>query len=278
MAETNYIKYLVAIGVPYSVSGKIDTNILPEKALCLASPIFYSDAKACSLVYTLLKNNFDLFDDALLSQQISYMKDKLSIAMLGGILYKASKNYFTQSINKCLTLSKGASTNSIKKSMRLLADHGRLQYDDVLQRLFGIKINEISAVDPKKTILRPAIFSKNHHFALREQNKLSKAVPFFDERDRNLYIPKTSVEKVKRDLCDQLILLAKKYSLKQKEMAVLTKSTPAQINEIINYRIERFTVDFLISKIEYLVTYLKTYSSTEEKIEIPVTIGPLAEI
>lgn len=262
MAEENYTRYLTAIGIPYSVAGKIDTKILPEKALCLASPIFYTDAKACSLVYTLLKNNFDLFDDGQLSQQITYMKDKLAMAILGGILYKANKEYFLLSINKCIKLSKGAKTNLIKKSMRLLADHGKLQYDDILQQIFGIKINAITEVDPKKTIPRSAILSRSHYFSLREQNKASK----------------TSVDKVKVDLCGQLILLADKHRLKQKEVALLTKSTPAQINEIINYRIERFTVDFLIEKIEHLITYLKNNSNTVEKIEIPVTIMPIVEI
>lgn len=264
MSNENYTKYLFAIGVPYSVKGEIDPNILPEKAVCLAAPLFYLDAKACSLVFTLLKNNFDLFNDLELSHQISNMTDKLAIAFLGGILDKANKDYFLLSIRNCIKLSHGADSGLIKKTMHLLADHDRLPYDESLQSLFGIKINEITEVDRKKTTPRSALLLRNTHFASRVQ--------------KNIFKPKNSVEMTKTMLCDQFISIAEKHQLKQKEVAVLIKATNAQVNEIMNYRVDRFTVDFLIDKTQLLVTNLKNNQIAYEKIDVPLIIKPEAEL
>lgn len=261
MVNVNYTKYLSAIGVPYSSSEEIDSNILPEQALCLASPLFYSDAKACSLTFTLLKNNYDLFDDSKLSDQISNVTDKLALAMLGGILDKANKIHFALSIRNCIKLSHGADAHLIKKSMHLLADHGRLPYDESMQSLFGIQINEIAEADRKKTIPRSAILLRNIHFASREQSK-----------DTN------TVQQVKIDLCSELFSIAERHKLKQKEVAVLIKASPAQVNEIMNFRLERFTIDFLIEKTQLLVTNLKNNHIAIENINVPVTINPSAEL
>ncbi len=66
---------------------------------------------------------------------------------------------------------------------------------------------------------------------------------------------------------------ADKYDPKllQKNVALLTASSPAQINEIMNLRLERFTIDFLIEKIELLIAKLKK-QSIEEKVDVSVTI------
>lgn len=159
-------QYLVSIGIAYSVD-KTDPNIFPEEALCLASEILYKDSKACSLVYTLLKNNFDLFDDQILNEQILVMKDKLAIAMLGGLLYKSNKDYFEVSIKSCKQKSKEADLTKIKKSLHILADHGQMRYDFVFLKEFKIKINEVLEVDEKKTFPRKSLILRNNHFALR---------------------------------------------------------------------------------------------------------------
>ncbi len=258
MNSVKYTKYLSAIGVPYSLTEEIDSNILPEFALCLASPLFYSDAKACSLTFTLLKNNYDLFNDFELSEHISSMTDKLAIALLGGILDKANRNYFSASIRNCIKLSRGADTSRIKKNMHILADHGRLPYDESIQSLFGININEIAEVDRKKTVPRSALLMRNIHFASRKHIE--------QKPGHNLFEPKNSVEQVKIDLCKKFISISEKCRLKQKEIAVLIHASPAQMNEIINFRLDRFTIDFLIKKTQMLIMNLKN------KTDVSVTI------
>lgn len=74
---------------------------------------------------------------------------------------------------------------------------------------------------------------------------------------RALYQPKSATEKIKKDLCARFIRMHEEYSLKQSDIAFLTESTKAQISEIMNYRIERFTIDFLVEKLDLLVTRLK---------------------
>ncbi len=246
MGNLSYTKYLSTLGVPYSSNEENDSNILPEQALCLASPLFYSDAKACSLTFTLLKNNFDLFDDSKLSEQILNMNDKLAIAMLGGILDKANRVHFLWSIRNCIKLSRGANISLIKKTMHILADHGRLSYDESMQSLFGININEIVEVDRKKTIPRSAILTRNVYFSARGSVE-QKPV-------HNLFEPENSVEQIKIDLCSEFISIAENHKLKQIEVAGLIHASPAQINEIMNFRLDRFTIDFLIEKTQMLTT------------------------
>ena len=269
MGDVNYAKYLSAIGIPYSSSEKIDSSILPEQALCFAAPLFYSDAKACSLAYTLLKNNFDLFDDSKLNEQISHMKDKLAIAMLGGILDKANRTHFSLSIRNCIKLARGADISPMGKTMHLLADHSRLSYDESLQSLFGIKINEIAEADRKKTIPRSAILTRNIYFSSRGRTE-QKTI-------RNLFEPANSVEQVKIDLCSEFISIAEKHKLKQKEVAELMNASPAQANEIMNFRLDRFTIDFLIEKTQALVTNLKNNFIADEQVDVPLSISPPVE-
>ncbi len=271
MGKIKHVRYLAAIGVAYSISGDLNNSLLPEKALCIASPIFYSDAKACSLVFTLLKNNYDLFNDSMLREQISYMTNKLAIAMLGGILHKANKAHFSLSIKKCLKLAKGADKSLIKKSMHILADHNRLPFDETLNNLFGIKVNEITEVDRKKTFPRTTIIKTNLHFAARDVKLTANVFYIGRKSDYNLFEPKTAVQYVKANLCERLISIAKKHRLLQKDVAKLTGSSPAQINEIMNLRLKRFTIDFLIEKTELLVANLKK-QSIEERVEVRVTI------
>ncbi|MBY0553869.1 helix-turn-helix domain-containing protein [bacterium] len=254
MDNKKYSLLLASIGVPYSISGKIDKNILPEQALCLASPLFHEDAKACALVYTLLKYNFDLFDDVILSKEIPKNEDLLAIALLGGILHKANKNYFKKSISVILSFTKDLGPISVKKTMSLLADFGRIPYDATMQSLFNIKINEIEAVEPKKILPRATIIQRN---------------TYFSQRVINSYNP---LEQFKNDLCDQIIAIAARHELKQKEVAVLMGATPAQVNEVMKRRMDRFTVDFLIEKTSVLVRNLKVNNNFNESIMVPVRI------
>lgn len=260
MDNKKYALLLASIGVPYSVNGKIDSSILPEKALCLASPIFHEDAKACSLVYTLIKYNFDLFDDLILSTEVSKMKDPLAVALLGGILHKANKIYFKKSIGVSLGVTKNVGPLSVKKTMSLLADFGRVPYDSTLKSLFKIRINEIEAVEPKKVLPRSTIVERNFYFSQRI------------EANGN------PLEQLKNDLCNQILKIATKHELKQKEVAVLMNATPAQVNEIMKRRMKRFTVDFLIEKIYSLVNALKAKNYLVENLTIPVKINSDVEL
>jgi len=264
MENKKHTLLLAAIGVPYSITGKIDPNILPEKALCMASPLFYEDAKACSLVYTLLKNNFDLFDDSILSGQISQMKDILAAAILGGILHKTNKQHFKNSIKASQNLTYRAKSLSVKKPMRILADFGKVPFDNSLESLFGIKMNNIEAVDPKKTLPRETIISRNTHLMARDQGIIHLRI----------IEPTDAVEYVKMALCDQIILIAKKHDLKQIEIASLAHVTRPQISEVMNRKVERFTVDFLIEKAQLLINGLKSNRIADERINIPVAISP----
>ena len=253
---------LSSIGVPYSITGKIDSNILPEKALCLASPIFYEDAKACSLVYSLLRLNFDLFDDQLLSQEIAKTKDLLAVALLGGILYKSNQHYFKKSINVCLSATKNVNSIPLKKTMSLLADFGRVPYDDAMKSLFNIKINKIEQVESKKILPRATLVRRNSYFIQRVANSKTN----------------NPLEQLKNDLCDQIVEIANRHGLKQKEVAVLMGATPAQVNEVMKRRMDRFTVDFLIEKIFLLVNSLKENNNLIENVMIPVRISTEVEV
>jgi|GEM_PF-6121757 len=267
MDNKKYTLLLASIGVPYSLTGKIDSNILPEKALCLASPIFHEDAKACALVYTLLKYNFDLFDDLILSKEISKTTDHLAVALLGGILHKSNKNYFKKSIEVSVSIAKNVSTMSIKKTMSLLADFGRVPYDATMKSLFKIKINKIEEVESKKILPRATIVQRNAYFSKRSKAEI-----------RVIRSSGNPLDQLKNDLCDQIIEIANKYELKQKEVAVLMSATPAQVNEIMKRRMERFTVDLLIEKIYLLVNALKANNYSVENLTIPVKINSEVEI
>jgi predicted XRE-type DNA-binding protein len=258
MKNKKYSLLLASIGVSYSVTGKIDSSALPEESLCLASPLFHEDAKSCALVYTLLKNNFDLFDDLLLSKQITKMTDYLAAALLGGILHKANKHYFQRSIGASKNLTENVGPMSVKKTMSLLADFGKLPYDVSMQSLFKIKMNEIEAVDPKKILPRETIVSRNVYFAQRAGE--------------------SSLDQFKRALCNQIIEIASKHELKQKEVGILMNASPAQINEIMKYRMDRFTIDFLIEKIQLLVNGLKSHNIAVETVKVPMKIGPTLDI
>lgn len=267
MENKKHALLLASIGVSYSVSGKIDSNILPEKALCLAMPILHEDAKSCALVYTLLKYNFDLFDDLILSKEIAKVKDYLAVALLGGILYKANKNYFKKSIDISLNITKNISPMSVKKTMSLLADFGRVPYDATMKSLFKIKVNEIEEAELKKILPRATIIKRNAYFSKRVKADLC-VVGLNDN----------PVDQLKNNLCDQIVQIAKKYELKQKEVATLMGATPAQVNEIMKRRMGRFTVDFLIEKIYLLVGSLNAKNCHVDEVTIPIRISSEMEV
>ena len=275
MENKKYTLLLSAIGVPYSVSGKIDNNVLPEKALCTASPLFHEDAKACSLVYSLLKNNYDLFVDAILTTELKKQKDTLAIAILGGILYKSSKNHFKKSVDMCVELTTGKKILEVKKPLRLLADFGQASYDLDLLSLYGLKMNAIEAVDIKKTLPRETIISRNSYFSARSSgsyiNKTSIKSAF------NSYDVDITVT-IKNSLCDKLIDIIKRNELKQFEVATLINATPAQVSEIMTKKMNRVSVDFLVQKSQLLVDGLKSNNIADEKVDIDLSIRPSVEI
>lgn len=161
---------LSSIGVPYSLSEDLLTDILPELALCLASPAFYKDAKSCNLTYALLKANYDLFYDDLLCENIKNMNDKLAIAFLGGILAKANRNHFASSIELCKTKSKGADVSKIEAPLRMLAEMKAMNFDQTMID-FGIHVNEIKDPNTKKTTPRESLSLRNSHFKKRMNDK-----------------------------------------------------------------------------------------------------------
>lgn len=167
MDKSFYTKKLVSIGIPFSLSGEVDTDILPERALCEAAPIFYSSFKACSLTMTMLMANYSLFIDDVLASEILKIRDPLASAMLGGLLFKANPAHFIKSIESCRRMSSGFNIDLLDRSMHFLADAGRFPYDKDFESLFGIKICEVDVCDPKKTTPKEHMPYKNSHFLKR---------------------------------------------------------------------------------------------------------------
>lgn len=57
----------------------------------------------------------------------------------------------------------------------------------------------------------------------------------------------STLDRLKYDLAKQIVAYARTQRITQVELAGLLKIDPARVSEIVNYKIEKFTVDSLLS-------------------------------
>jgi predicted XRE-type DNA-binding protein len=55
------------------------------------------------------------------------------------------------------------------------------------------------------------------------------------------------VEKTKYDLCEHFVIYHQKIGISQREMAARLGVTESRVSEILHYRIERYTIDKLLT-------------------------------
>ena len=85
-----------------------------------------------------------------------------------------------------------------------------------------------------------------------------------------LYEPKDSKEKMKMNLCEAIIVFKKSEGLTQKNLASLSRLTEPQISEVMNYRIEKFTIDFLLDIVDKVNSCKKVGPSKNIKCSLSV--------
>lgn len=74
---------------------------------------------------------------------------------------------------------------------------------------------------------------------------------------RALYNPKTSLEKIKMDLCEKFIEIMDNHSLNLDDLEFLAEMKKLEASNINNYRIETMTADYLVEKLELFIDNLK---------------------
>jgi predicted XRE-type DNA-binding protein len=57
----------------------------------------------------------------------------------------------------------------------------------------------------------------------------------------------TYVDHVKYDLCKRIIVYVRTHRITQTELASKLRIDPARVSEIVNYKIEKFTIDTLLT-------------------------------
>ena len=98
-------------------------------------------------------------------------------------------------------------------------------------------------------------------------NNDQKAIDNFRKRlaegylpSKRFYQPKNTVEQIKMELCETINYLYEQAQLTNKDLAFLCKSSEEESSQMLNYRIELFSIDFLVEKIESLLTSFKNNS------------------
>lgn len=62
----------------------------------------------------------------------------------------------------------------------------------------------------------------------------------------------TALDRAKYDVCEQILIYMKKKKMSQKELAKELETTETRISEIVHYRIEKFTLDRLVSFLQMI--------------------------
>ena len=105
-----------------------------------------------------------------------------------------------------------------------------------------MKFHNLLYTDPRETRVDKATKDAIKNFRKRRADGITTS--------RALHEPETRVEAIKMRLCRQFVILNADYEIRQTDLAAMAKVSKYQMNEIIKYRIERFTIDFLITALE----------------------------
>lgn len=62
----------------------------------------------------------------------------------------------------------------------------------------------------------------------------------------------TQTDRIKRDICAELIIYKRQHSLNQRELAQKLEISEALVSKVLRYRFEEFTLDRLIRYLEKL--------------------------
>jgi predicted XRE-type DNA-binding protein len=62
----------------------------------------------------------------------------------------------------------------------------------------------------------------------------------------------TALDRAKYDVCEQILIFMKKKKMSQKELAKELNTSETRISEIVHYRIDKFTLDRLISFLQMI--------------------------
>ena len=89
-----------------------------------------------------------------------------------------------------------------------------------------------------------------------KRKAIEKVLKSLDE-DSDLYVRAASAEssqsdRIKRDICAELIIYKREHELNQRELAQKIEISEALVSKILRYRFDEFTIDRLIRYLEKL--------------------------
>lgn len=88
-------------------------------------------------------------------------------------------------------------------------------------------------------------------------------------RGHALIPPKTKTESIKKRLCTKIIdFHLKNKNIKQIELAKILEINPSTLSFILNYHIEKISIDTLMKCLEILSTYDNSINDTLKRIAI----------
>ena len=62
----------------------------------------------------------------------------------------------------------------------------------------------------------------------------------------------SALDRAKYDVCEQILIYMKKRKLSQRELAKLLDTPETRVSEIVHYRIQKFTLDRLVSYLQQI--------------------------
>lgn len=95
---------------------------------------------------------------------------------------------------------------------------------------------------------------KKKSYTWPSKDELREVLPILEkaEGSRGLHPQATMVERIKYDLCEQLVGYKLRNDITQKEMADKLAIDPALMSKILRYRFDEFTIDRLVRYLEIL--------------------------
>ncbi len=69
---------------------------------------------------------------------------------------------------------------------------------------------------------------------------------------RRLSPDATALDRAKYDVCEQILIYMKRKKMSQRDLAKVLHAPETRVSEIVHYRIEKFTLDRLISYLQLI--------------------------
>ncbi len=92
-----------------------------------------------------------------------------------------------------------------------------------------------------------------------DRKEIDRAIKRLKDSEPTHILPDNAskADQLKYDLCRRFVIHLRKYNMSQLELAKELEIDPARMNEIVKYRVDRFTADKLIEYAERLNPRLK---------------------